>query len=106
MTDLVLLLFIAMIPIECKITNFSLHLFDYFFVAIIIFDEFISTTSSERMTTNTLFSWVPHLLINEKFICQYSRFENCMLRYCTRQKFAWLNVTKFWKINHLGTFDT
>ena len=28
MTDLVSLLFIAMIPIDCKITNFSLHI-DY-----------------------------------------------------------------------------
>ena len=28
-TDLVPLLFVAMIPIDCKITNFSLHLFMY-----------------------------------------------------------------------------
>ena len=32
MIDFVCLLFIAMIPIDCKITNFSLHLFVYFFV--------------------------------------------------------------------------
>ena len=31
MTDLVSLLYIAMIPIDCKITNFPLHLFVYFF---------------------------------------------------------------------------
>ena len=31
MTALVSLLFIAMIPTDCKITNFSLHLFVYFF---------------------------------------------------------------------------
>ena len=31
MTALVSLLFIAMIPIDCKITNFSLNLFVYFF---------------------------------------------------------------------------
>jgi len=31
MTALVSLLFIAMIPIDCKITIFSLHLFVYFF---------------------------------------------------------------------------
>jgi len=31
MTALASLLFIAMIPIDCKITNFSLHLFVYFF---------------------------------------------------------------------------
>jgi len=36
MTDLVSLLFIAMIPIDCKITNFSLHLFVNFFLATII----------------------------------------------------------------------
>jgi len=36
MTALVSLLFIAMIPIDCKITNLSLHLFVYFLVAIII----------------------------------------------------------------------
>ena len=28
--------FIAMIPIDCKITNFSLHLFVYFFLVAII----------------------------------------------------------------------
>ena len=31
MTDLVSLISIAMIPIDCKITNFSMHLFVYFF---------------------------------------------------------------------------
>jgi len=31
MTAPVSLLFIAMIPIDCKIMNFSLHLFVYFF---------------------------------------------------------------------------
>ena len=30
MTDLVSLLFITMIHIDCKITNFSLHLYIYF----------------------------------------------------------------------------
>ena len=39
MTDLVSLLFIAMIPINCIITNFSLHLFVYFFVTIIILEN-------------------------------------------------------------------
>jgi len=32
MIDLVTLLFIAMIPIDCKITNVSLHLFVYLFL--------------------------------------------------------------------------
>jgi len=53
MTTLVSLLFIAMIPIDCKITNFSLHLFVYFLVTNIIFGELTSTT---RMTTNTIFA--------------------------------------------------
>jgi len=56
MTDLVSLLFIAMIPIESKITNFSLHLFVYFFVTIIIFGELTSTTSKERITMNIIFA--------------------------------------------------
>jgi len=55
MTDLVLLLFIAIIPIDFKITNYSLHLFTFFFVTIIIFGELTSATSKERMTTNIIF---------------------------------------------------
>ena len=47
--------FIAMIPIDWEITNFSLHLFVYFFVTIIIFGEFTSATLKERMTTNIIF---------------------------------------------------
>ena len=42
--DFVSLLFIAMILIDFKITNFSLHLFVYFFVTIIILGELTSTT--------------------------------------------------------------
>ena len=46
-----------MIPIDCKITNFSLHLFAYFFVTIIIFGvELTSTTSIESMTMNIIFA--------------------------------------------------
>jgi len=55
MTDLVSLLFIAMIPIDFKITNFSSHLFVYFFVTVIIPGELTSTTSNERMTINIIF---------------------------------------------------
>ena len=55
MTALVSLLFIAMIPIDCKVTNFSLHLFVYFFSTIIIFGKLISATSKERMTANIIF---------------------------------------------------
>ena len=51
MTALVSLLFIAMIPIDCKFTNFSLHLFVYFLVTIIIFGKLTSTISKERMAT-------------------------------------------------------
>jgi len=36
MTSFVSLLFIAMIPIDSKITNFSLYLFIYFFLVTII----------------------------------------------------------------------
>jgi len=51
-----LLFFNAMIPIDCKIAKFSLHLFFYFFVTIIIFGELTSATSNERMTTNIIFA--------------------------------------------------
>ena len=47
-----------MIPIDFKITKFSLHLFVYFFV-IIIFGELASitsATSNERMTTDIIFA--------------------------------------------------
>jgi len=56
MTDLVSLLFIAMIPIDCKITNFSLHLLVYFLVTIIIFGELTSATWKERMVMNIIFA--------------------------------------------------
>ena len=57
MTALVTLFFIAVIPIDCKITNFSLHLFVYFFlVTIIIFGELTSATSEERITMNIIFA--------------------------------------------------
>ena len=60
MTDLISLLFIAMIPIDFKATNFSLYLFVYFFfVTIIIFGELTSVTSAtsnERMTTDIIFA--------------------------------------------------
>ena len=53
MTALVSLLFIAMIPIDFKITNFSLHL-----TVTIIYNigELTSTTPNERMTTNIVFA--------------------------------------------------
>jgi len=53
MTDLVSLLFIAMIPIDYKITIFSLNLFIYF---LLIYGKFPSATSNERMTTNIIFA--------------------------------------------------
>ena len=65
MTDLVSLLFIAMVPIDFKITLICL----LFFVTIIIFGELTSTISNKRMTTDII-SQVPHPSINEKFICQ------------------------------------
>jgi len=52
MTDLVSLLFIAIIPIDFKIT---LNLFVYFFATIIKFGELTSATSNERMTMDIIF---------------------------------------------------
>ena len=52
MTALVSLLFIAVIPIDYKITNFSLYLV---LVFVYFFDDnykLVSATSKERMTTN------------------------------------------------------
>jgi len=54
MTALVSLLFIAMIPIDCKIAKFSLHLFVYFFGNNLKIGELTSVTSKERMTTNII----------------------------------------------------
>ena len=55
MTDLVSLLFVAMIPIDCKIINSSLYLFIYSFVQINYnIGELTSTTSKETMTTNNI----------------------------------------------------
>jgi len=56
MTALVSLLFIAMIPINCKILNFSLHLFVYFLNNDFNIDKLTSATSKERMTTNIIFA--------------------------------------------------
>jgi len=66
MIALVSLLFIVMIPIDCKITNFSLNLFVYFLNNDFNIGELTSTTSKERI----LFPRTSHPLINEKFICQ------------------------------------
>ena len=80
MTALVSLLFIAMIPIDYKITNFSLHLFVYFFI---IFGELTSATSEERI----LFSQVPHPLINKKFMCLVFAYARPVSQ-CYRQRKA------------------
>jgi len=69
MTDLVSLLFVAMIPIDCKITIFSLCLFVYFFVTIIILVNSQAPLQTKEWP-RILFLQVPHPLINEKFICQ------------------------------------
>ena len=55
MTDLVSLLFIAMIPIV-KLQNFPYTCLFTFFVTIIIFGELTSATSKERMTMNIIFA--------------------------------------------------
>ena len=56
MTDLVSLLFVAMIPINSKTTKFSLHLFVYFFCNNYNIGELTSATSIERITTNIIFA--------------------------------------------------
>ena len=44
-----------MIPIDFKITKFSLYLFAYFFGSNYNIGELTSATSEERMTTNIIF---------------------------------------------------
>ena len=56
MTAFVSLTFIAMIPIDCKIKNFSLHLFVYFFCNNYDIGELTNATSKERVITNILFA--------------------------------------------------
>ena len=57
MIALVSLLFITMICIDCKITNFFLTFAcSPSLVTIIIFGELTSTTAKERMTTNIIFT--------------------------------------------------
>ena len=63
MTDLVSLLFILMIPINCKITYTRLFIF---LATIIIFGELTSATSKETMTSNIIFAGTTPI----KFICQ------------------------------------
>ena len=55
MTDLVLLLFIAMIPIDFKLQNFPNICVFTFFVTIIIFGELTSVASNEIMTMDIIF---------------------------------------------------
>ena len=43
-----------MIPIDCKITNFSLHLFIYFFINNYNIGKLTSATSKERISTNII----------------------------------------------------
>jgi len=48
-----------MIPIDCEITNFSLHLFVYFFGKNNNIGELTSATSKERMILNIFASVIP-----------------------------------------------
>ena len=68
MTALVSLFSITMIPIDCKITDFSSYLFVYFFGNYYNIGELISTASKERMTTNITFT-VPHLSFVVLYVC-------------------------------------
>ena len=48
--------FSTMIPIDCKITNFSLHLFDLLFGNNYNIDELTNATSKERITMIIIFA--------------------------------------------------
>ena len=57
MTDLVSLLFIVMIPIDCKITNFSLHL---------LYDSFLVDYAEEmKITTILVYSLAIIVCVNK-----------------------------------------
>jgi len=85
-TDLASLLFIAMIPINCKITNFSVHLFT-FFVTIIIFCELTSATSNERMTTNIIFVGATSINLHKVHMPVSTVFAYaCPVAQCYRQR--------------------
>jgi len=56
MTAFVSILFITVIPTDCKIKKFSLYLFLYFFCNNFNIGELTSATSKERMTMNTIFA--------------------------------------------------
>ena len=51
--------FIAKLSIDCKILNFSLHLFVYFFGNNYSIGELTRATSKERITTNIIFTGAP-----------------------------------------------
>jgi len=55
MTALSSLRFITMIPIDCKIINFSLYLLTFFSYNYYIGD-FTSAVSKERVTTNIIYA--------------------------------------------------
>jgi len=88
MTDLVSLLFIAMIPIDFKITNFPYTCLFTFFVTIIIVHFFCSnyniwwtrksvtsaTNSNERMTTDIIFACATPI----KFICHKALYSHLL----------------------------
>jgi len=76
MTDLVSLLFIAIIPIDCKITNFPYNcLF-----------KFISATSKERMITSIIFLGATPI-INERFVSLVFVYAH-LITQCYRKRIA------------------
>ena len=67
-----------MIPIDCKITNFSLHLFIYFFINNYNIGKLTSATSKERISTNIIVAgttptnkWQVHMPVS--FVFAYAR---------------------------------
>jgi len=89
MTTLVSLLFNAMIPIDCKITNnFSLHLFVYFFGKNYNIGELTSATSKERMTKNIILEGATFIKKSScaSKLCIFVCFPRCTALYIVKGK--------------------
>ena len=61
-----------MITVDCKITNFSLYLFVYFFGNYYNIGELTSATSKERMTTNIIFVRATPINLPVSFVFVYA----------------------------------
>ena len=105
-TILVSLLFIAMIPVDCKIT---LHLFVYFFCNNYNMYELTSTTSRDRITTNIIF--VGATPINQQkghirvsFLCWLALLHSVIDRE-EHEKYFFLEIWKIHLLQHTHSQD-